>query len=184
MFMKLNERRGVVNFSPETGREVSLIDRIATQVSMKGIQKRIMLEYDGRTGADPNMPHKKRMKLFFRLGSACRFRLIASSDKDEPVIREIRDAIFFGGHGLYVVGVHDAAGTTLDMCVNFCKHCGAPLVRRGRVEWNTCKACVAKCKHAYTHGVVHGGVAGQLGNGVFCEKCGCGHPNKKPRRVV
>lgn len=181
MHVKYDKAEGTVNLSAATSEEESLLNRIATD-----IKKGRRLEYNGRDGADHGTPYSERMELFFKLGKD-KVTLVASSDKSESVVRSIRDAIFFGGGGLHVVDVRFDVATgkkSLDMCVSHCQHCGAPLVEMGRVEWRTCEACVAKCEHHYVRGATHGGSAGQLASGLFCDKCGRGKPDDEPDVIV
>lgn len=181
MYAKFDKAEGTINLSPATSEEEILIDRIATDIKKGG-----QLEYNGRDGAEHGTPYTERMELFFKLGGD-KVTLAASSDESEPVVRDIRDAIFFGGGGLHVVNVRFDVATgrkSLDVCVNFCQHCNVPLVKMGRVEWRTCEACVAKCEHHYVRGAMHGGSAGQLASGLFCDKCGCGKPDDEPDVIV
>ena len=176
MHVEFDEKEGTVNLSSATDEEEALIDRIII-----GFKKDGKLEYDGRDGADHGAPYSERMELFFKLGGD-NITLVASSDEDERVVRKIRDAIFFGG-GLHAVSAQfgDTIGKkSLNMCVNFCKYCGVPLVKMTRVEWKTCEACVAKCEHHYIHGSMHGGSAGEWANGLFCDKCGRGKLDHEP----
>lgn len=181
MYVKFDKAEGTVNLSPATSEEEALLDRISNNIGKGG-----QLEYSGRDGAEHGTPYSERMELFFKLGGD-KVTLVASSDEAEPVVRGIRDAIFFGGGGLHVVDIRFDVATgqkSLDMCVNFCQHCCAPLVEMGCVEWRTCETCVAKCEHHYVRGAVHGGSAGQLASGLFCDKCGRGKPDDKPHVIV
>lgn len=181
MQIKLGTQEGTVNLSPTTSEEEGFVNRIANE-----IKNGDLLEYAGRGGAEHGTPYSERMHLFFKLDGD-KIKLIASSDEDEPIIRGLRDAIYFGGGGLRMINVQinaDTGKNSLDMCVEFCQHCRAPMIQMGRVEHETCEACVAKCEHVYINGFMHGGIAGQLSEGLFCEKCGRGKPDKEPNVIV
>jgi hypothetical protein len=137
------------------------------------------LRYGGREGANPSDPLDQRMTISFHLNDR-KINLTATDDVDEEPIRHARDAIYFGGGGLILLGCTESAGVpTLEFAIDRCKHCSKPIVSMFECEWKTCDACADKCGHEYERGMVHGGKAGAMGVGEFCGKCGRGKPEQK-----
>lgn len=178
MHLKSDKAKGVFTLTSGSEAEENMLRALV----IKGNGSKF--NYVGREGADCNKPLSERMLLCFMFESQ-RIVITANSDESEKSIRSARDAIFFGGGGLTLVDyIETDSKLSVNVCVNFCKHCRASLIELSQCEWETCEACVAKCEHTYESGLVHGGKAGQLGMGIFCIKCGRGKPEKEPSIIL
>lgn len=176
MHIKICDDKSIVTLSANDLSEESLLRRI-----IKNKKEQDILEYDGRKGAEPADGLNKKMILTFIISKKQKLHLSATSDESEMSIRSLRNAIFFGGQGLILLGHSYQNGTLLvNFCVSLCQHCHGPMVRLIDCESKTCRACAEKCEHNYRQGLVHDGGAVNLGLGIYCSKCGRGKPGEKP----
>jgi hypothetical protein len=172
MHIKTKDDEGLIILSGTNEEE----EAILRALSLK--EPGFILKYDGRSGAEANSPLTERILLHFSLGGQ-KVTIQATNNEDENHVRSMRNAIYFGSAGLNVRSHHkDGTKIHLNVCVNFCKHCKAPLVGMLESEWRVCEACVALCEHTYKQGPVHGGKAGVMSHGTFCNKCGRGDNSK------
>ncbi|OHA66245.1 MAG: hypothetical protein A3D63_01230 [Candidatus Wildermuthbacteria bacterium RIFCSPHIGHO2_02_FULL_49_17] len=135
-----------------------------------------ILRYQGRGSISPNAPLSERMWLRFSYGFGKKLTLLATTEEDEKAVRQIRDAIYFGGGGLIftIYSVRDGK-SSVDFAIAQCKVCDKPVISLVECEWLYCDACAAKCEHRYERGPIHGGGV-DLGMGEFCGICGRGKP--------
>lgn len=172
-----NREKGTLTLRPSSEAETAVLREIQTSVPLGE-----MLNYEGRGGADPNDPVSERMRISFALNGG-KFDLLATTDEDEDPVRWTRDAIFFGGGGLILLGHQEVDGLpVLDFTVAHCKLCNKPMISMGECEWRTCDACKDACAHEYERGMVHGGSAGIMAVNEFCTKCGRGKPEPEGAR--
>ena len=148
------------------------------------LRDREFLKYAGRSSVTPNDPLSARMLLRFWFAEE-KITISATSDQDELSIRHLRDAIFFGGGGLYLLGDSpEYSATTLKFCVEFCKQCQSPVIDMASCEHSICNRCAERCQHEYKGNVpIHGGKI-QLGFSEVCTKCGRVNPQAKVEVVV
>ena len=106
-----------------------------------------------------------------------RFVLRGTSPEDKNSVAGIRDMCYFATTGLIYLGKAGINGSIAVVFTGgYCKLCKSPMIDIGRCEWKVCEACAAKCDHNYISGFVHGGPAGALATGSYCDKCGRGKP--------
>lgn len=104
------------------------------------------------------------------------FHLIGTTPEDKDELGYVRDTCYVGSGGLILVEQSEVDGTpALVFTAKHCKLCGAPMIKMGRCEWETCDACSDKCEHELETGAIHGGGI-DLGLGQFCGKCGIAKP--------
>jgi hypothetical protein len=102
-----------------------------------------------------------------------RLDLRGDTDDDDLEVRRLRDTCYFGSGGLIFLGETEVDGRkALLITAAKCKLCEGNMLGLGECEWKTCNACKDKCEHVYIRGLVHGGGAGGVGMGEYCEKCG------------
>jgi hypothetical protein len=112
-----------------------------------------------------------------------KFTLEGTSADDKRQGGSIRDVSFFGSSGLVFLGTTEVDGKLgVILTAMFCTKCSAPMISLSAVEWRICNACAAKCEHRYVRGIVHGGKAGNMGMGEYCEICGRGKPEPEGTR--
>ncbi len=169
---------GTLTLQPSTDGETAVLKEIQATITPGEL-----LAYTGRSGASPNDPISERMRISFVLNGGT-FEIIATSDSDEDPVRWTRDAIFFGGGGLILLGHHDVDGLpALEFTIGRCGICNKPIVSMGECEWKTCDGCKDKCAHEeLDRGIIHGGDAGASAVGEFCIKCGRAVPKPEGSR--
>lgn len=191
-----NSKAGTLTFVPVDRAERGILNQII-KVSKPGD----VFGYDGRK-SDPetgytvaltfyaNAKRKKVTKttgnftsISYKYVGGVKLELTASDEDSLKAIRSLRDAVYFSSGEITFIGSEPIEGKqSIIITVNRCQHCSANLVSRHTCEWKTCDACAAKCKHNYIHGVVHGGSAGNMAMGEFCDKCGRGKPEPEGAR--
>jgi hypothetical protein len=160
-----DQKKGIITLRPLDVEEEAILQKIIVNKQIGDI-----LKYDGRGGAN-------RMWLCFYIGIGdSTFKLSGTADDDDKAVRNIRDAIFFGGRGLIFIGHTEVNGKpSLDFTIEHCKVCNKPMISMIECEWQTCNACAEKCEHNYVYGAVHGGGI-DIGLGEYCDFCGRGKP--------
>jgi hypothetical protein len=112
-----------------------------------------------------------------------KLELRGSTENDQREVRLIRDVCYFGSGGLILVGSYDLDGKRVVVTTaKRCKLCRAGMIDFGSCEWGVCGTCAGKCELHYVLGVVHGGSAGNIGMGEFCEICGRSKSEAKDER--
>lgn len=110
--------------------------------------------------------------------------IAGSTEDDKGEVYSLRNACYFGScKPIFIDTVSVDGVKAMVITLKFCKHCQAPMISTGSVEWSTCPACAEKCEHTYEEGLVHGGDAGTGAVGEFCTKCGRGKPRPQGERV-
>ncbi len=162
MRVLIDSTRGVARLSATKSQEEAVIYNILSTVKAGAL-----LGYGGRTGGNNHDPH---LTLMFSAPDF-KFSLRGSEKEDDHGVRELRDAIFFGGGGLIFLGHYTKEDRqVLEVCVNFCVDCGCPVTTFSTTNSQLCEECRAKCPHTeMEHGLMVGshGPAG----GDFCIKC-------------
>lgn len=180
MKVKIAQDRGLIILSPTKDTSDNWLKEHIGFLPPVVPGKRLEIKYDGRSGADHSSDYSQRMGLGFKIDKDQKIELRASNNPSEKAIRKIRDAVFYGSGRLFLLGFQEVkSGHLVYACVNFCKHCQAPLCAFGECEHQICAGCRERCNHVYTRGIVHGGRAQKLGEGLFCEKCGMGKRRSK-----
>lgn len=191
-----NQKAGTLTLVPTAKAEKKVVGQII-KVSKPGD----LLDYDGRR-TDPETgrtvmltfhanAERKQVKvqqgnltiISHEFVGGVKLELTASDQQSLDAIRSLRNAVYFGSGGIIFLDSEMVDGKqAVTVTVQQCKHCKANLISRHACEWSTCDACAAKCDHKYIYGAVHGGSAGDIAMGEYCEKCGRGKPEPKGTR--
>jgi hypothetical protein len=197
-FMQIirNEEMAYFTFAPTDEEEVAVLQSVIALAKPKD-----RIKYGGRSGGDDGVPFmiflhvdsqteevkevegNVTLTSYRRVGGV-KLVLRGTTEADDAEVRRIRDAIYFGAGGAIFLGSCEVDGKTAIMVtLSHCKLCNAPMIDLSSCEWKTCKACAAKCGHQYERGAVHGGSAGDIGMGEFCNLCGRGKPEPESMRT-
>lgn len=171
-----NNEMGTLTLCPTEPTEREVVEFIANTVKVGE-----KLNYNGRQTEDDGS-----CTIHLRIGekeSSRRLTVRGTSADDKKSVGAIRDMCFFGSGGLVYLGKVEVEGTpALVFTGLYCKVCGGAMIGTLTCEWATCNMCAEKCKHNYIRGAVHGGDAGDLGMGYFCDICGRGKPKEAGER--
>ena len=164
---------GLLSFTAETDEEGEVLKAINSTIKFGRV-----LPYEGRGGVNhPNVPLDQHMWLRFSYDvGGKKFELLATTEESEKIVRQMRDALYYGGGGLIFVGYYIRNGKHFaQFAIGACRVCHKPVISRVECEWRYCDTCAEKCEHRYERGAVHGdGV--DLGVGEFCGNCGRAKP--------
>lgn len=191
-----NNQAGTLTFVPVVKAEQRVVNRII-KVSKSGD----LLKYGGRR-SDPKTGYTvmltfyakaKQKKVTKQTGNittitneyvgGVKLELVASDKDSLKAIGSLRDAVYFSSGGITFLDSEVVEGKkAITITVKRCQHCRANLISRHTCEWKTCDACAAKCNHNYVYGMVHGGSAGNMAMGEYCDMCGRGKPEPEGAR--